>query len=168
MGPRGLAFQARRQRILTMVRYKFLAGDISIRGASRGSARAPVQGCSSPGCSSVLLRLGGVVLPFARVPQQQGDADGWEGHDPKGSPIQLKRSQKHSSGREPNWQQGTFPKPITHKDPGIGVICHAPPSANWYVPKGQEPQQAWQQPSLFQFVSLLSSLYSYRTTPSVR
>lgn len=38
---------------------------------------------------SVLLGLGSVVLPFARVPQQQGDADGRESHDSKGRPVQL-------------------------------------------------------------------------------
>ena len=38
---------------------------------------------------SVLLGFGGVIFPLAGVPQQQGDADGREGHDPEGCPVQL-------------------------------------------------------------------------------
>lgn len=44
------------------------------------------EGCASP---SVLLGLGRVVLPLAGVPQQQGDPDGGESHDPEGCPVQL-------------------------------------------------------------------------------
>lgn len=47
---------------------------------------------------SVLLGLGSVVLPFARVPQQQGDADGRESHDPKGCPIQLLGKRRKGEG----------------------------------------------------------------------
>lgn len=38
---------------------------------------------------SVLLGFGSVIFPLAGVPQQQGDADGWECHDPEGCPVQL-------------------------------------------------------------------------------
>lgn len=38
---------------------------------------------------SVLLGFGSVVLPLAGIPQQQGDPDGGESHDPEGRPVQL-------------------------------------------------------------------------------
>lgn len=38
---------------------------------------------------SVLLGFGGVIFPLAGIPQQQGDADGRESHDPEGCPVQL-------------------------------------------------------------------------------
>lgn len=46
------------------------------------------EGCASP---SVLLGLGRVVFPLAGVPQQQGDPDGGESHDPEGCPVQKVR-----------------------------------------------------------------------------
>lgn len=44
---------------------------------------------SGLGSPSVLLGLGSVILPLAGVPQQQGDADGGQGHDSEGCPVQL-------------------------------------------------------------------------------
>lgn len=41
---------------------------------------------------SVLLGFGGVVFPLAGVPQQQGDSDGGQGHDPEGCPVQLRKT----------------------------------------------------------------------------
>lgn len=38
---------------------------------------------------SVLFGLGGVILPLARVPQQQRDADGGQGHHAESRPVQL-------------------------------------------------------------------------------
>lgn len=43
-------------------------------------------GCATP---SVLLGFGSVIFSLARVPQQQGDPDGGESHDPEGCPVQL-------------------------------------------------------------------------------
>lgn len=41
------------------------------------------------GLCSVFFALGGVILPLARVPEQQGDPDGGQGHHAKCRPVQL-------------------------------------------------------------------------------
>lgn len=74
-------------------RRQHLAGDGSqpaaVLGGSGVSFPELWAAAASIGLCSVLFALGGVILPFARIPEQQGDPNGGQGHHTKRRPVQL-------------------------------------------------------------------------------